>query len=90
MGVRRAYTIDAYSQAFAARGYDPAENHDLEPGFVKIALYAAGIFPKHASRQCTDGWWASKLGLNVDIEHTFDALDGGGYGQVVRIFRKAL
>jgi hypothetical protein len=38
--------------------------------------------PAHASRQMLHGRWTSKLGRSVLIEHDFDALDGGSYGQI--------
>ena len=37
-GVERAYTIEAYGQAFSTRGYGLCEDGDFEGGFEKIAL----------------------------------------------------
>src|SRR5437867_5835247 len=73
----RAYTIPAYMQAFAEAGFVRCPTSIVEPGFTKVALYAKNNFPTHVTRQLTDGWWTSKLGFDVDIEHSFDALNGG-------------
>lgn len=88
-GIERRNTIRSYRQAFAWLGFDPCDNSNLEPGFKKIALYAENDIPKHASRQVDGTWWTSKLGNDIDIEHTFNALDGGFYGNVVLVFRKS-
>lgn len=84
----RVYTIAAYMQAFGTKGFVPCDSPSVEQGFVKVALYALKNFPTHASRQVSDGWWASKLGQNIDIEHELDALNGGEYGSVVYYLRK--
>lgn len=86
----RTYTILAFITAFGTKGFIPCDSSILESGFVKIALYAHNNFPTHASRQLTDGWWASKLGQNVDIEHEIDALNGGSYGSIVHFLRKRI
>lgn len=84
----RDYTIAAYLEAFGTKGFLPCLNPTVEGGFIKVALYAHKNVPTHASRQLDDGWWASKLGPNIDIEHEIDALDGGEYGSIVHYLRK--
>ena len=86
--VPRVYTVPAYIEALGTKGYVPCDNHKKERGVAKIALYALNNLPKHASRQLDDGWWGSKLGTDVDIEHTFSALDGGAYGNVIQVLCK--
>jgi hypothetical protein len=50
-------------------------------GREKVALYAVDAVPTHAARQLPNGWWTSKLGPNVDIEHAdLSALADGVYG----------
>lgn len=86
--VPRVYTIPAYIAALCTKGYVTCNTHKKERGVAKIALYALNNYPTHASRQCSDGWWASKLGIDVDIEHNFRALDGGEYGKPVQVLCK--
>jgi len=74
---------------FESLGYVPCEGSQLEPGFEKVALYAAGMFYTHAARQLPNGLWTSKLGKAEDIEHDApDDLAGGLYGEVVQIMRR--
>jgi hypothetical protein len=54
-----------------------------------VALYALEETPTHASRQLSSGWWSSKLGPSIDIEHaTPGAVAGGVYGEVVAILSR--
>ncbi|QOJ00184.1 MAG: hypothetical protein HRU70_06665 [Phycisphaeraceae bacterium] len=81
--VSREETIEAFVQAYGLRGYVQRSDATLEPGKQKIAIYADGNGrPTHAARQLRDGWWASKLGQQIDIEHELRALDGPAYGAV--------
>jgi hypothetical protein len=89
LGASREYTIRAYLQAYGTQGFIPCDGGASEVGVLKLALYARGALPTHVARQLPDGWWASKLGKNVDIEHTLDALDGGEYGNVVHFLKKS-
>jgi len=34
------------------------------------------------------GFWSSKIGKSVDIEHTLEGLEGSFYGQVAIIMRR--
>src|SRR5262245_54811781 len=81
-GAPREETLAALVAAFTGLGYAPCESPELEPGAEKVALYAHQGTPTHAARQLPDGRWSSKLGPNVDIEHsTLDAVAGGAYGE---------
>jgi hypothetical protein len=87
--VPREETIAAFLSAFALYGYTSSANAEIEAGAEKIVLYATGETPTHAARQLPGGWWTSKLGPNIDIEHaTLDAIAGGVYGSVVAILRR--
>ena len=60
-----------------------------EPGWEKVALYAAADgTPTHAARQLSGGRWSSKFGRAQDVEHALRALEGADYGTVVRILRR--
>jgi hypothetical protein len=87
-GVPREETLPAFAAAFATLGFAPSANPNLEPGVIKIALYARSGIPTHASRQLPNGNWTSKLGQSEDIEHTFASLAGSVYGDVAMILAK--
>ncbi len=55
----------------------------------RIALYAHRGKPTHAARQLPDGWWASKLGKDIDIEHELHAVEGPVYGTVAVVLQKS-
>jgi hypothetical protein len=89
-GVPREETLEAFVQAAATRGFVPAEDALLEPGFEKLAFYARDGKPTHAARQLSDGSWTSKLGKHVDISHTLRGVEGPVYGQVVGFMKRSL
>jgi hypothetical protein len=79
------------SNSAADLGSSLCATADLEAGVEKTALYAVGEKPSHAARQLASGIWTSKLGPNIDIEHTtLEALAGGVYGELAAVLsRKA-
>lgn len=81
--VPRAETIDAFVQAYRLLGYSNTTDLSVEPGKQKIAIFTdeRGT-PTHASRQLPGGWWTSKLGGQIDIEHELSAIEGPTYGRV--------
>jgi len=81
-GVPRAYTLDAYAGAYESLGYRSCAHGEREPGREKVALYAKSSKPTHVARQLPSGLWSSKLGRDVDIEHSLAGLAGGLYGNV--------
>lgn len=89
-GVERAETLTAFVAAYALLGYAPCSTPELEPGYEKVAFFAApdGI-PTHASRQLPSGRWTSKLGEGEDIEHDLQDISGAIYGTVVQLMRRA-
>ncbi|MEO6613632.1 MAG: hypothetical protein ABIT05_12655 [Chitinophagaceae bacterium] len=88
--VPRAYTVDAYINLYEHLGYERCWNGDLEPGYEKIAVFAHGPIPTHAARQLNTGIWTSKLGKNIDVEHSIPAIEEGFYGNVVQYLRKQI
>ncbi|MFO0803246.1 MAG: hypothetical protein U0791_09015 [Gemmataceae bacterium] len=88
VGVPRQETLPAFEAAFAILGFAPSANPDLEPGVLKIAIYARAGIPKHAARQLPNGNWTSKLGQSEDIEHELGGLIGSIYGDVAVILAK--
>lgn len=88
-GVPREVSIEAFALAYAHLGYNDRSNHSLDTDALKVAIYAdARGRPTHAARQLPDGWWTSKLGQQIDIEHELTALDGPVYGSVAVILAK--
>jgi hypothetical protein len=92
-GTPRANTIEAFVQAFGSIGYvacDDAEcgNPLYEVAVDRIALYALNGIPKHAARQINATTWTSKMGNDIDLEHTLRGLEGPCYGHVRKILRR--
>lgn len=88
MGIPREYSLEAYRAVYELIGYNEVSGEELEPEFQKVAVYAIGNKPTHASRQLDSGNWSSKLGKNVDIEHTLQGVVGHNYGDVKVILKK--
>ena len=81
--VPRAETVEAFEIAFKYLGYSERTDASVESGKQKIALFVSEKGkPTHAARQLPDGWWASKLGQQIDIEHELSAIQGPKYGTV--------
>jgi hypothetical protein len=90
LGIPRRYSLEAYRAVYMSLGYDTISREDFEPGFQKIAILAKAGRPTHASKQLESVHWSSKLGKNVDIEHTFQGLIGDFYGTVEFILKKKM
>jgi hypothetical protein len=76
-------TVEAFQMAFATLGYNERTDASEEPGKQKIAVFASTEGkPTHAARQLPGGWWTSKLGQQIDIEHELSAIQGPIYGTV--------
>lgn len=89
-GIPRERTLEAFHAAFATLGYSVCSSEELEPGFEKIALFAAAELPHHAARQLPSGRWTSKLGKGEDIEHDLHDLEGDFYGTVVLVMKRPI
>lgn len=82
-------TLAAFVQAFATLGFIPCNDDTLEPGFEKIAIYVNSQGkPTHAARQLHNGRWSSKLGREIDIEHSLVGLTNSEYGSVAQILKR--
>ena len=77
-------------RALESLGYQEAEDHSLELGFEKVALFSKGPFLyTHAARQLSSGKWTSKLGGEEDIEHDLpEVVAGGLYGEVAMYMKR--
>ena len=82
-------TLAAFVPAFATRGFIPCDDDTVEAGFEKIAIYVNNQGkPTHAARQLHNGRWSSKLGKEVDIEHSLVGLMNSEYGSVAQILKR--
>jgi hypothetical protein len=62
--------VEALKRCFAELGYKECQDGKHEPGYRKVALYAAKIEDwTHAAVQQENGEWKSKLGRGFDIQH---------------------
>lgn len=69
--------VDAYMSLFASRGYTECNFGELEPGFLKVAIYAKDGSFHHVAKQLPSGEWSSKIGEAHDLRHErLDALEG--------------
>lgn len=85
----RENDLSAFEKAFASLGYERSSSHAHETGFEKVAIYAKPDGePSHAARQLATGYWTSKLGKFVDIEHALEDLEGETYGRVTLVLRR--
>ena len=61
--------LDAFIELFTRRGYIPCGSGELEPGYLKIAIYEKDGAFHHVAKQLPDGTWSSKIGEAHDIKH---------------------
>ena len=83
-------TIKTFIKVFQMKGFKRIADIDLslEDGFEKVAIYALGTKPTHAARQLPDGNWTHKLGQNIDITASLNAMVGTEYGNVVCVMKR--
>jgi len=77
--------VSHFIKAFELQGYIVCEECKFDPKYRKIALYAKDNSTKctHAAREQRDGFWTSKLGPYVDIQHgTPYTIENNTYGKV--------
>jgi hypothetical protein len=74
--------LGCYVALFEDLGYELCVNADLEPGFLKIAIYANGNAFHHVAKQLRSGRWSSKIGMSFDVRHDdLEALNDAVYFQ---------
>ena len=89
IGVPRIATLESFSMVFGLFGYKDFTDTSVEPGKQKVAIFASSLgTPTHAARQLASGWWASKLGPQIDIEHELSAIEGPSYGAVALVLAR--
>jgi hypothetical protein len=93
--LRASTDIETVSQIFTSEGFVVTMNHEIEPGWEKVAIYASlDTFEfSHVAR--SDGHvWKSKLGKGQDIYHyslaVLEGEDIDEYGIVERVLRRPI
>ena len=85
-------TVSAFVALFQCEGFELCEHAELEPGFIKIAIYVKERIPTHVARQLPDGQWTSKMGPGLCLTHrTLQSLEGDlyvGYGRVEVVMKR--
>ena len=75
----------SHFKAFELKGYSVCESCEFDPKYRKIALYVKSNSTEctHAAREQRNGFWKSKLGRDVDIQHgTPYTIENDQYGKV--------
>ena len=68
--------LPAYVDLFLQLGFEICGSGSLEPGYLKIALYASRGQFHHVAKQLPSGAWSSKIGFLHDVRHeTVGALE---------------
>ena len=91
----RITTINSVTQIFIARGFQLTDNHNVEPEYEKVAIYASLEDFEFTHIAWSDGLvWKSKLGSGQDIDHySLYVLEGDQadeYGIVDRVLSKRI
>ncbi len=87
------YSVSNYIRAYESLGYAVCEDFELSVGVEKVAIFEKTTpvpHASHAARQLHSGWWASKLGQSIDIEHELRAVEGSVYGRAVVALQRQL
>lgn len=73
IGIPRDEQITTIEAFLVTKGFERCNSLQVEQGYLKIAIYGDGHGNlTHVARQLINkrpGWWTSKLGDGVDIEH---------------------
>ncbi len=86
----RKNNLVVFLQFFQEHGFESCDDGELEMGFQKIALFAIDKKTTHAARQLPNGFWTSKIGGWVDVQHTLRAMEGGMYGDVAMFLKRKI
>ena len=88
--IPRENTVDSLVTLYEFLGYVKCEDGTYEENFTKVAVFSRGDTPTHAARQLENGNWTSKLGSNIDVEHSIYGIENGVYGQVVQYLKRQI
>ena len=89
--VQEGTDINCLISVFEYHGYTICDGFEHENGYLKVALYLDAIknIWTHAARELRNGYWTSKLGPSVDIQHgTPYTIENDIYGKVYCFMKK--
>jgi hypothetical protein len=88
-GIPVVATEAAFEAAYKTLGFEKVEMMENDAQTADwIAIFVQGKFVTHASRLLPNGFWTSKLGPGVDIEHSLNGLEGSEYGTVAFFMKR--
>ena len=87
-GIPGPDNLIGWTKVFEIHGYSETDDRSLEPEYEKVAIYANDDGPQHVARQKASGYWTSKMGKGIDMEHALEWIEGEFYGKVVRIMKR--
>lgn len=91
LDVPRSLEIASFIILFEKIGYTCCSDGSLEDGYLKVAIFAdSKNIPTHAARQLKNGYWTSKLGKAIDVQHSINAISHGSYGDVVVYMKRPI
>jgi hypothetical protein len=85
--------VSHFIKAFELHGYRVCEFCNFDPQYRKIVLYVKDNSTEctHAAREKENGFWTSKLGRSVDIQHeTPYTIESNYYGKVFCFMKKGI
>lgn len=89
--IQKEESIDAFIDLYNSLGFEVCNNSEPEEGFEKILLFHNDLDePTHAARQLPNGYCTSKLGENIDVEHSLNSMLNGFYGNNILSFKRKL
>jgi hypothetical protein len=90
INVPREITIEAFIKLYETTSYEVCTNDSLEVGYEKVAIFTdKHNIPTHAARQLENGYWTSKLGQHIDVQHSIKSIEDGSYGKAT-VFMKRI
>ena len=89
--ISRKVDLNSFVLLFQSIGYLLCNNGSLEPGYLKVAIFTdSNNIPTHAARQLLNGFWTSKLGQNIDVQHSINSMEQGEYGNVAIYLKRKI
>jgi hypothetical protein len=91
--IQEGTDITCLVKVFESQEYQLCETCEHEDGYRKVALYFDEKTNQwtHAARELRNGYWTSKLGQDVDIQHgTPYTIENKNYGKVYCFMKKKI
>ncbi len=85
-----SFGLEPFVAVLESHGFKQCESAETDENLEKVALFASGGEITHASRQLPSGKWTSKLGSDVDLEHSLHSLEGAIFGTVAQVLSRPI